>query len=153
MSGPDKDRYEVGYGKPPKSGQFQKGKSGNPRGRPKGARGLKTDLKAELGERVTITENGRTRKLTKQQLMVKQLTAKAVKGDMRAISKLAEADRIMEKHLLTLEPAISRTQTAEMQAQKLRLVLPKPLHATFHEEQRGWILDVAGFLQIAGSCD
>lgn len=90
MSGKDKDSYDVGYGKPPKSGQFQKGKSGNPRGRPKGARGLKTDLKAELGERVTITENGRTRKLTKQQLMVKQLTAKAVKGDMRAISKLAE---------------------------------------------------------------
>jgi len=90
MSGPDKRSYDVGYGNPPKSGQFQKGKSGNPRGRPKGARGLKTDLKAELGERVTITENGRSRKLTKQQLMVKQLTAKAVKGDMRAISKLAE---------------------------------------------------------------
>ncbi|WP_371225363.1 DUF5681 domain-containing protein [Roseovarius sp. 2305UL8-3] len=90
MSGKDRHSYDVGYGKPPKSGQFQKGKSGNPRGRPKGARGLKTDLKAELGERVTITENGRTRKLTKQQLMVKQLTAKAVKGDMRAISKLAE---------------------------------------------------------------
>ncbi len=90
MSGSDKDSYDVGYGKPPKSGQFQKGKSGNPRGRPKGARGLKTDLKAELGERVMITENGRSRKLTKQQLMMKQLTAKAVKGDMRAISKLAE---------------------------------------------------------------
>lgn len=90
MSGSDKDSYDVGYGKPPKSGQFQKGKSGNPRGRPKGARGLKTDLKAELGERVTITENGQPRTLTKQQLMVKQLTATAVKGDMRAISKLAE---------------------------------------------------------------
>lgn len=90
MSGVNDEGYEVGYGKPPKSGQFQKGKSGNPRGRPKGARGLKTDLKEELGQRVTITENGRSRNLTKQQLMVKQLTAKAVKGDMRAISKLAE---------------------------------------------------------------
>lgn len=90
MSGPDKDSYDVGYGKPPKSGQFQKGKSGNPRGRPKGARGLKTDLKAELGERVTITENGQPRNLTKQQLVVKQLMAKAVKADMRAISKITE---------------------------------------------------------------
>ena len=62
---------------------------------------------------------------------------------------LAEADRIGDKHLLTVEPAISRAQTAEMQAQNLRLVLPKPLHETYHEEQRDWILDVAGFLQLA----
>ena len=62
---------------------------------------------------------------------------------------LAEADRIGEKHLLTEEPAISRAQTAEMQAQKLRLVLPKPLHETYHDEQRDWILNVAEFLQLA----
>ncbi|WP_415405243.1 type II restriction endonuclease [Tateyamaria sp. SN3-11] len=62
---------------------------------------------------------------------------------------LAKADRIGEKHLLTLEPAISRAQTAEMQAQKLRLVLPRPLHETYHEKQRDWILDVAGFLRLA----
>lgn len=30
--------YEVGYGKPPKSGQFQSGQSGNPNGRPRNAR-------------------------------------------------------------------------------------------------------------------
>ncbi|NJL50895.1 MAG: hypothetical protein HC909_04470, partial [Blastochloris sp.] len=34
---PCKD-YEVGYGKPPLSGRFVKGVSGNPRGRPKKAR-------------------------------------------------------------------------------------------------------------------
>jgi hypothetical protein len=51
---------------------------------------LKTDLKAELSESVTITENGKKRKLTKQQLMVKQLTTKALKGDFRAISKLSD---------------------------------------------------------------
>lgn len=84
------DDYDVGYGKPPRHTRFKKGRSGNPKGRPKGARGLKTDLKAELNERVTIKENGKPRKLTKQQLMVKQLMAKAIKGDVRAISKLAE---------------------------------------------------------------
>lgn len=85
-----KEDYEVGFGKPPKSGQFKKGQSGNRKGRPKGARGLKTDLKVELSEMVTFTENGKQRNLSKQRLMIKQLAAKAVKGDLRAISKLAD---------------------------------------------------------------
>ena len=85
----DKD-YEVGYGRPPKHTQFRKGQSGNSRGRRKGARGLKTDLSAELSERLEITENGKTLKLTKQRAMLKQLIAKAIKGDVRAISKLAD---------------------------------------------------------------
>ena len=29
------DRYDVGYGKPPKTTRFVKGRSGNPRGRPR----------------------------------------------------------------------------------------------------------------------
>ena len=90
----DKD-YEVGHGRPPKHTQFKKGQSGNPKGRKKGARGLKTDLRAELNERIEITENGKTLKLTKQQLMVKQLTAKAIKGDVRAISKLADLAMVL----------------------------------------------------------
>lgn len=82
--------YEVGYCCPPKQTQFKKGQSGNPKGRKKGLRGLKTALRAELNERIAITENGKTVKLTKQQLMVKQLAAMAIKGDVRAISKLAD---------------------------------------------------------------
>ncbi len=33
----------VGYCKPPKRTRFQPGQSGNPRGRPKGTKNLKTD--------------------------------------------------------------------------------------------------------------
>lgn len=44
----DKDDCEVGYGKPPRHSQFKPGQSGNPRGRKKGSRGLRTDLHAEL---------------------------------------------------------------------------------------------------------
>jgi hypothetical protein len=63
---------------------------------------------------------------------------------------LAEADRIREKHLLTLEPAISRIQTAEMQGQGLQLVLPASLHATYQPDQRAWLMDVAAFVGLVG---
>jgi hypothetical protein len=43
----DSGDYQVGYGKPPKHTQFKPGKSGNPQGRPKGTKNLKTDLIAE----------------------------------------------------------------------------------------------------------
>lgn len=61
---------------------------------------------------------------------------------------LAEADRIPRKHLLTLEPSISRTQTSEMQAQSLQLVLPRAIHETYHPDQRVWLISVGDFLGL-----
>ncbi|WP_170438370.1 type II restriction endonuclease [Ruegeria arenilitoris] len=61
---------------------------------------------------------------------------------------LAEADRIRTKHLLTLEPSISKSQVSEMQKQELQLVVPTPLHTTYRDDQRGALLDVAGFLKV-----
>ncbi len=76
--------YRIGYGKPPKATQFKKGKSGNPRGRPKGRRNLATDLAAELNEHVTVREEGRSRRISKQRALIKSLMAKALQGDVRA---------------------------------------------------------------------
>ena len=61
---------------------------------------------------------------------------------------LAEAKKIERKHLLTLEAAISKNQTNEMQAHQLQLVLPRSLHSTYAAEQRGDLLDVAGFTDL-----
>lgn len=79
---------EVGYGKPPKKHWFKPGQSGNPKGRKKGSRGLKTDLRAELRSKVPVTENGKTKQLTKQQLVLKALVTKAAKGDIRAAAQV-----------------------------------------------------------------
>lgn len=61
---------------------------------------------------------------------------------------LAEADRIDDKHLLTLETAISTHQTDEMAAKRLQLVLPRSLHQTYTPAQQAWLMDVASFTEL-----
>jgi Family of unknown function (DUF5681) len=58
--------YEVGYGKPLRETRFKQGQSGNVRGRPRGSKNLATVMLKELSERLTISENGRRRKITKR---------------------------------------------------------------------------------------
>ena len=82
----DKD-YEVGYGKPPKSGQFKEGKSGNPKGRPKGTRNFNTDLEEVLASKVTVTENGKPNKVSSQFAVLMRLREQALAGDPRAIAQ------------------------------------------------------------------
>lgn len=60
---------------------------------------------------------------------------------------LAEADRIEQKHLLTMEPAISTNQTNEMRSKLLQLVIPKPLHDTYLPEQKSWLMTVEDFVK------
>lgn len=61
---------------------------------------------------------------------------------------LAEAVRIPDKHLLTLEPGISTFQTDEMREKRLRLVLPKGLHNTFTESQQEWLMSLSSFIEF-----
>src|SRR5579864_4437021 len=80
---------KVGYKRPPRATQFKKGQSGNPSGRPKGARNLKTDVDEVYGQRVAVTEQGRRRKITKGQGVVMAQFAKALQGDTRAAAWIA----------------------------------------------------------------
>ncbi len=84
------DDDEVGYCKPPKHTRFKPGQSGNPNGKPRGSRGLRTELQSELGELMTITENGKSRRIPKRRIVIKALTAKALKGDVRAAEKIMQ---------------------------------------------------------------
>jgi hypothetical protein len=74
---------ERGYGKPPEYSRFKQGKSGNPKGRPKGSRNLKTDLTEELQEKILVREGDNPVRISKQRAIVKTLVAKTLKGDAR----------------------------------------------------------------------
>lgn len=83
-----KDAYKVGYKKPPKHTQFPKGQSGNPRGRKKGSRGLKTDLNAELNRVLEVKMGSYRFKGTSQQLMLRGLALLAANGNLKASAQL-----------------------------------------------------------------
>ena len=61
---------------------------------------------------------------------------------------LAEADRIPEKHLATLEPGISDNQTNEMSSRGLTLVLPRMIHETFSDRQRQDLMTIRDFIDF-----
>ena len=101
----DEEDETVGYGRPPKRTQFQKGRSGNPAGRPKGALNLATILARILQEPVVITEHERKTTITKFEAMVKQVTNKAVLGDARASAQVFTLVQAQERQLEGPEPA------------------------------------------------
>jgi hypothetical protein len=101
--------YAVGYGKPPRHRGFQKGRSGNPKGRPKGSKNLATLVAQALDEKVVVTEDGRRRRVTKRELVVAQLVDKSAAADLRAIKQLTDivqsAERRSEAGAAPPEPA------------------------------------------------
>ena len=111
MSNDDDDDYQVGFGKPPKHTQFPKGQSGNSKGRPKGARGFKTDLEDILSAKVKVTKDGRPARVSSQLAMLMRLREKALKGDPRALDRLLTlaAEHSAEKEAQSAERALSGT--------------------------------------------
>ena len=85
--------YKVGYGKPPQETRFEKGRSGNPKGRPKGHRNFKTDVTEALNAPVTINENGKRKNVTSQRAALMRLREKALKGDARSLDRLLDLAR------------------------------------------------------------
>jgi len=84
-----------GYGHPPKHAQFKKGRSGNPRGRPKGSKNFKTLVADLLAQKIPVTERGRRRSLPAVEVLLKQTLASALKGDAKSTQLILQ---LMTKH-------------------------------------------------------
>jgi hypothetical protein len=100
---PEHNDYEVGYKKPPKSGQFQPGQSGNPRGGSKTVRAAKRRSKAfndlfrhGLQQMVEIEENGRKVSMPRLQLGIRRRAELAATGNLRALKELLKLRDVKE---------------------------------------------------------
>ena len=106
--------YAVGYGKPPRHAGFQKGRSGNPKGRPKGSKNLPTLVNQALDETVMVTEDGRRRRVTKREQVITQLVNKSAAADLRAIKQLTDIVQRVER----------RSDGSEAPPQRAKLTAP-----------------------------
>ncbi len=95
-----------GRRKPPAHSQFKPGQSGNPRGRPPGSKNLATLIENELNRTVPVHENGKKRKVSKRELVVKQAVNKAAAGDPRTLLQLLKhCGGLVESVAATTSPA------------------------------------------------
>jgi hypothetical protein len=113
-------QYEVGYGRPPEHSRFLQGQSGNPKGRPLGAKGSITLLKKELLAPALVKHRGRQVKTTKLHVIATQLVNQAVRGhypSIRVLFKFAQLDRMLN------EPTRERRGLSEEEVDLFRRAL------------------------------
>jgi hypothetical protein len=130
--------YEVGYGKPPTHSRFTPGRSGNPSGRPAGARNrrpcayderLNTILLQEAFREVTVREGDKPITIPVAQAVMRSLTTNAAKGDARAqrlfvkILHRAEAAQVRAHEEAFREAVLYKLQAEKEIARRRRLGL------------------------------
>jgi hypothetical protein len=84
----DNPLAKVGYKRPPLHARFKPGTSGNPSGRTKGSRNVKTLFHKVLNERVSLREGSTVHKVTKAEAILRRLVINALQGDARSVATL-----------------------------------------------------------------
>jgi hypothetical protein len=112
MSDQPEEEEAVGYKRPPKSGQFKKGESGNPGGRRKKNDPIKLDVGGILQELFSVKVAGQTRTMSAKEVEIRQILKKAIeKRDFRSIAYLLA---LFEKHGCIAEPENKRSSVISL---------------------------------------
>jgi hypothetical protein len=119
-AGADADN-RVGYRRPPKHSRFRPGQSGNPRGRPPGVKSLSDIVRKIVGQKVTVTENGRARRVPRLEAILLRAASEASRGDGRALRLLLQ---LTERYGESAQTGAERETIAVEDIAILRRYLP-----------------------------
>lgn len=118
---------EVGYGKPPIHSRFKPGQSGNPKGRPKEAKGLKTLAREILTKKVPVRTAAGQRKISRIEVAIEKTFELAMKGNPKALGEViklysaAVPDVVPSSAIESVED-LTETDLAILEALKLQLL-------------------------------
>src|SRR3954453_5224277 len=84
----NRTNYAVGYCRPPVHTRFKPGQSGNPSGRVKGSKNLKSLFHQILNEQIPLIDGSQSKKVTKAEALMRRLLIGALKGDGRSLMTL-----------------------------------------------------------------
>ena len=121
MSTHDNPDYEVGYGKPPESTRFKKGRSGNPKGRPKISKNVGKVLEETFYRKIAISENGQRREVTMLEAIFRQVANGAAKGEVRHVDRVLKLLPLLQEAMQAEQ--IGAKDAAQVDSQADRAVL------------------------------
>jgi hypothetical protein len=119
--GPPTDDNHVGYRRPPKHSRFQPGQSGNLGGRPVGVKSLPNIVRKIVGQKVTVTENGRTRRIPRLEAILLRAASEASRGDVASLRLLLQ---LAERYGESAQTGAERETIAAEDVAILRRYLP-----------------------------
>jgi Family of unknown function (DUF5681) len=111
----------VGYCRPPKHRRFQPGQTGNLGGRPVGVKSLSDIVRKIVGQKITITENGRTRRVPRLEAILLRAASEASRGDAASLRLLLQ---LAERYGESAQTGVERETTAAEDLAILRRYLP-----------------------------
>ena len=120
-----KGDYEIGYGKPPEHSRFQKGRSANPAGRPKG-KTAPSPITKVLERKVTMTVDGKRGKVAVTEALMTRLVESAFKGDdkaLRDVIRIAQQMETAKVRAAAARPPASDDEAAEPVRPRMMVIL------------------------------